>query len=655
MTGMNDNAKLYVQSLYYKENGAPYACLAQPWWVRLSKEVYYPRHRCELEPLICGKNVFERISKDLLSARHSVDIITWGFDPGMVLVRGATAELGQRYGDLLKEIATRKDSPVKVRLLVWHDDPLSQRQMKNNPGYYGLRFPDIGATRAGYYSAVHQNYNAEWFEQVCAGNLPNISFRVRSVSAELAEVSLKDEKCPSGPHAEIAKIYATHHQKMMLIDYEEPAAAVGYVMGHNSITDFWDTEAHVFRDPQRERIYKENPLTEHNRAWSHGPALDPAGGLSIPGLSPPAHILEQKRRAAQDYLDRNSTILKPYQDVSCRLRGAILYDLNHNFCQAWRQAKRPSSLFLDVCWLLPPFRAKYIRLLRKLTDKLVFHTNDAELLERRKSIRLSALNLKNGQHSVQLLRTQPEHQEKTVKECYANLTRQMNHYIFIQNQYIQYEAWAEHLKDCVQRLRSAGYRKKVYVFIQTSTPESDGMDLPTYDVVKSLGKSESMPIEHAETVEKARIGKARPSLTSEELEEQGICVAMGSLWTCIRGQDRSLRADDYEEIYIHSKVAVVDDAAFTLGSANLNLRSMVLDSELNILSQAADVAFKLRADLFKQSTGRQGANKFGDMASTYQDWIEFMDDNKTAKAAGKVLECQLCAFQVTRKPGAPVM
>ncbi|MGK5077893.1 phospholipase D-like domain-containing protein [Janthinobacterium sp. HLX7-2] len=191
---------------------------------------------------------------------------------------------------------------------------------------------------------------------------------------------------------------------------------------------------------------------------------------------------------------------------------------------------------------------------------------------------------------MQLLRTQPQYDEKTIKECCANLNRQTQHYIFIQNQYIQYEAWADHLIECAKILRTAGYRKKIYVFILTSTPEKSGMDRPTYNVLGKIGESERMAVEHAEAVNKAMRGEGPPPITPDAMAKQGIHVVMGSLWTCAR---EACCIYDYEEIYIHAKVAIVDDAAFTLGSANINLRSMAIDSELNILSQAQDVAYAL--------------------------------------------------------------
>ncbi|POD73689.1 hypothetical protein BKM17_19770 [Pseudomonas syringae group genomosp. 3] len=36
---------------------------------------------------------------------------------------------------------------------------------------------------------------------------------------------------------------ASHHQKSVLVDYELPSA-VGFVMGHNSLDEYWDTDDH---------------------------------------------------------------------------------------------------------------------------------------------------------------------------------------------------------------------------------------------------------------------------------------------------------------------------------------------------------------------------------------------------------------------------
>ncbi len=63
------------------------------------------------------------------------------------------------------------------------------------------------------------------------------------------------------------------------------------------------------------------------------------------------------------------------------------------------------------------------------------------------------------------------------------------------------------------------------------------------------------------------------------------------------------------DIYVHSKVMIVDDAMIKVGSANLNNRSMGLDSECDVMidahadpAAAATIA-RLRADLLAEHLG----------------------------------------------------
>lgn len=101
-------------------------------------EIHYGNR---LDFLVCGEEGFAAIAKDLRNAKSTVDIICWGFDPGMELLRGThcgpldadpghevklneigdidTWPRGMTYGRLLNEITTRPKNPVTVRLLIW--------------------------------------------------------------------------------------------------------------------------------------------------------------------------------------------------------------------------------------------------------------------------------------------------------------------------------------------------------------------------------------------------------------------------------------------------------------------------------------------------------------------------------------------------------
>lgn len=651
MCSMNSNATLYEDNVYYSEDMGPYQSLSLPWWVKTPEPTYPIRHGCRVEPLVCGERVFGQIVRDLEAAKSSVDIITWGFDPGMTLVRGDTAQNGMRYGDLLKKIASDPSHPVKVRLIIWHDNVITHFAMGNMPGYYGSWLTHYVAEVSNFYNSEHQAYNIEWFDSVQKGKFPNIELRVRDIPISLLWDSLLNESPPRNPAALGSMLFATHHQKMVLIDYERRKAAIGYVMGHNSVTDYWDTKEHKFQDPRRDRFYRKNP----SEAWSQGPDLTPSpGGTYIPS---PLEI-EQKERAAQLFLEKHSFIAKPYQDVSCRVCGPILYDLNHNFCQAWGESRAQLPLAGEIFLAVNKYTVADIVLKSmEKAQELAQPFSDTDFVQRRSRISASAFVSNHFPHSLQLLRTQPLHKEKTIKECYANLTRLTHHYMFLQNQYIQYKDWAEHLVACVHEKRILGYHKPIYFFILTSTPERNGMDLPTYDVISRIGYSSTMPVIHAENEKRIKYGvtEADP-LIPKDLARNDINVLMGSMWTCAKKPDGvRLQPSEYEEIYIHAKVAIVDDSAFTIGSANLNLRSMAIDSELNVLSQAKDVAYQLRCELFAQCVGDSGPEQFGDMKGAYTIWVNRAKRNLVNKANGFPLDGQLVAFYVNRKPGGPLV
>ncbi|MBT8765650.1 hypothetical protein J7302_05845 [Pseudomonas sp. DB1] len=59
-------------------------------------------------------------------------------------------------------------------------------------------------------------------------------------------------------------------------------------------------------------------------------------------------------------------------------------------------------------------------------------------------------------------------------------------------------------------------------------------------------------------------------------------------------------------VYIHSKLMIVDDVFTTHGSANINSRSMEVDSELNIAHEWASVTEALRRRLWDRHTAGEG-------------------------------------------------
>ncbi|WP_404992420.1 phospholipase D-like domain-containing protein [Cupriavidus pauculus] len=96
------------------------------------------------------------------------------------------------------------------------------------------------------------------------------------------------------------------------------------------------------------------------------------------------------------------------------------------------------------------------------------------------------------------------------------------------------------------------------------------------------------------------------------------------------------------DVYIHSKLMIVDDVFMTLGSANINTRSMEGDSELNICHENAAVTAPLRRRLWDMHTGRLGGQE--DAGDAFRAWQELIDENKKRKLEGQSPAASLIEF-----------
>ncbi|WP_241803093.1 phospholipase D-like domain-containing protein [Pseudomonas putida] len=87
--------------------------------------------------------------------------------------------------------------------------------------------------------------------------------------------------------------------------------------------------------------------------------------------------------------------------------------------------------------------------------------------------------------------------------------------------------------------------------------------------------------------------------------------------------------DDWMPVYIHSKLAIIDDVFTTLGSANINIRSMEVDSELNICHESPSLSKHLRKHLWDIHTKGMGAQD--NAAEAFSSWQDIIDENNHRK------------------------
>ena len=90
--------------------------------------------------------------------------------------------------------------------------------------------------------------------------------------------------------------------------------------------------------------------------------------------------------------------------------------------------------------------------------------------------------------------------------------------------------------------------------------------------------------------------------------------------------------EEWPEVYIHAKLMLIDDAFMTLGSANINTRSMQTDSELNIAHHVPDITRPLREQQWaKYTAGWVTAGMR--LKDAFNQWQKIMQKNADAKSA----------------------
>ncbi|WP_019411695.1 phospholipase D-like domain-containing protein [Pseudomonas psychrophila] len=715
-----------------------------------NKSFYPPRAGVTVEPLVNGQAAFGAVNDAIDNAQHSVDVITWGFDPAMRLKRPE----GLRVGELL---AAKGKQGVKVRVLVWRNlianfventlpgaglggsggtamgsgilkgDAaenqillLDQRRTQNRIDMRGLR-QDL--LEAQHYQKINsrsydpvfvakannrllaleaenaeierlskqaesaqgynklsgsggtqqdpwgQIYTRDWFKDVNSARMVNVEFRTRDFDGKAKHVMAGDQRrivrgrldflydllaaegitdLGVGQMA-LLTLFASHHQKMVLVDYGTPQA-IGFVMGHNLHRNYWDTDAHLFDD----------------------------------------------RSAGRDLG------FGPWQDISMKVNGPVLTDLSQNFSQAWD---------LEKPWYNRWFGYESLQVERNTLPVPNVATR--------------------GAHSVaQVCRTQPQDKETSILEHYLKAIGNATDYVYMENQYFRYPDFAKRLGDIAKTRKARGVPGDLHLFVVTNTPDSKTASVTTYEMLQALGQEQLMPqvqrdlseslseyhaqldelnnhsgaysspfasLNRLKSIERlnAKIQALRDQGITTHVEERmrgiqpdyipglaeyidenddkpyhrndipGLKVVIATLSTSdpAPGSPPPIRLSPeaeailnaprlkarYKHIYVHSKLLLVDDVYTLLSSANINIRSMHSDLELGIAQPNPELAKSLREKLRGMHVGEVKASTI----ENYKHWNEQMDNNWRAQVSGESLMCHLLRFWDVVTPYSP--
>jgi phosphatidylserine/phosphatidylglycerophosphate/cardiolipin synthase-like enzyme len=134
-------------------------------------------------------------------------------------------------------------------------------------------------------------------------------------------------------------------------------------------------------------------------------------------------------------------------------------------------------------------------------------------------------------------------------------------------------------------------------------------------------------------------------------------VVIATLTTCTPEPGGRLSEGEqayFRDIYVHSKLLVVDDVFSLLSSANINTRSLHTDSELGLAAPDAELAKHWREELWKFHTGESFNDDKGrcDAEANFKNWNDVMDKNWENKNKNEPLIAHLTRFWDVETPYA---
>lgn len=334
-----------------------------------------------------------------------------------------------------------------------------------------------------------------------------------------------------------------------LFSHYEPEAAYQQLT-QRGITCILDDSAQGILHHPIESLHQKISIVDGTHAFAGGvdPLIEKAGDYDR--WDTPEHPFTTPLRRNQ-----RGTTPHPWHDAHALIEGPAAADVETNFRQRWNdvvERHRLNQSLLVPEHSLPP------------------EVDSASIL--------------------QVVRTIPQHTYRFpppiirgIAQVYQKATRNIQRFIYLENQYFWFHAF---------------YGIDI-PFAGTDSPEME-QNIRNLGTALRHGAAMALILPDHPNVGRAftDVGLAQLRAEAPEAVEEGrlepFCLA-----TSTREQDRT----HYRPIYVHAKVAVVDDHWCTIGSGNLNNRGMADDTELNIAVLDADLAQALRISLQAEHLG----------------------------------------------------
>jgi len=331
----------------------------------------------------------------------------------------------------------------------------------------------------------------------------------------------------------------THHQKSVIVD-----DVVGFCGGLDLAWGRYDNSNHT--------------LIDNNQLMMTWPGNDYYNGAVNRCV-----VCKNKTDSFRDGFDRDRYPRLPWHDIHCVVTGALARDLASNFIGRWNHHNL-SPLTLKI----GNDEEEILSLRGGLTD----NTNRLKLYH---SYLPSWINLVNVKGQVirsisswsGSMRT-----EQSIHNGFIRLIQQAQYYIYIENQYFCSHTELSHKNQnlvaaaLIERISKAITNNevfRVYVVIPMH-PDGDPLDSSIQQIIKYQNRT---------------IRGIYDTLTSQHPDSNPEnYISFFSL--CNYGYLNGVA--HYNQIYVHSKLMIIDDKITMIGSANINDRSLNGDRDSEI-------------------------------------------------------------------------
>lgn len=501
----------------------------------------------QFTPLIDGERTYGRLAECIKKAQKFIYLASWNTEPQMELTRS-----GSGAGSVLRNLLLeRSKAGVEVKVLTWD--------------HATAFLPKV----------LHR------FSKILRNDLRKFGNDLEKSHKLGLSALILDRHLHSDPSRGVGKKTGSHHQKFWLLD-DDAKDTIGFVGGLNLGQHEWDTTEHIVEDPRRT---KPGSRRKANRRLM---ALKRADE-SWYGFAARWYLRRQLKQALGGALERmprppDGSKTPEQQEIEnlASLEKQILEYVRTGTVEG--SGKPLASAFTAWAGILPPRHDVFSEVRGPIVRELHSEFLERWEMARRKwapkapELRSTFAIATKGETTVQVGHTsfaKKPGDPRDIRSSYRHAIERARKYIYLENQYFVSKKLAGYV---AKRLR----------------------ENPTLQVLIVVpNKAEDFAIGPAISLRLYRM----IALLRGDASYGGASPDRVQLLTLVK---QPASGDPFTPVYVHAKVAIIDDRFLTIGSANGARRSLAFDTELNSFVDDEAAARSFRTTLWGEHLSSKG-------------------------------------------------